>query len=381
MEKERPLVSWLIPTTLYHHQWWKRLIEFLYEDFPPELIECIFLGTQDKGFAAKAREIGEQIIKSLSFTPEIEKRWQNVRFIEQYSGKRFRMGWARNILTKAARGDIIIHRDADTALLKGGFTRFVVKNLLRTRVGFLGVPSLNNGKPFKPKQSLITKRDRRFSTLLLAVTVNGMATATLKSIEEYIGYRNEAIYGWGEHNSLSTKLARAGFLMGYADKDGWWLFTNDSEASISITDARRNPRTFEDRHIACAMINDFYNIKNDDVFWRIQRERYQVYDEKRPERIRRAVRERYPLYAKQQLLSPEKEKFKFKPWECLTHKETEKYLSGGRKKAEIFYQPLITRIKGLGLGQYLFRPSFPRRTSFVVSSIIKETDYEKNLNL
>lgn len=354
-QNQRPLVSWLIPTTLNRHRWWKRLAEFLQEDFPSELIECIFLGTQDRNFAQKAQERGQKIAESLAFEKGAMEKWKNVRFIEEYS-KKFNLCKSRNILTDAARGEVIIHRDADTALVQYGFTKFAIKNLLWGRLGLLGFPSIRNGLHFKPKESLITQKHPRPNNILLASSVNGMATATLRSIELYIGKRNPAISGWGEHTALCTKLARAGLLFGYADNKGYWLVTADEESSITLTDEKRSPHVLEDRRIAAAMLNDFYQIEETDIFWRVQRERYGVYDERRDRRVSKETKRRYPLFAQEQTLPPEKERYNFKPWECLSHPQTEKYITEGQQIAEPFYKPFVKRIKEMGLANYFELP-------------------------
>ncbi len=349
-QKEKPLVSWLIPTTLDRHRWWKRLVEFLEEDFPPDLIECVFLNTQDKGFAKKAKKIGEKIANSFGFEKDISKRWKNVRFIEKYS-KEFNISRSRNILLNEARGDILIYRDADTALIQYEFTKYAVSNLLKGRLGLLGFPSLKNGFHHKPEKEIF-KKNFRLGNLILAPTINGMATVILKEIALYIGGWNTGLPRWGEHTAIGTKLARAGFLLGYADNQGYRISTSDNDSSITLTDEKIDPLVTEERHTGVAMLNDFYRINKTDIFYRIQKDRYRVYDKKRKQNIKTKIQERYSIFAEEQKLPLEKERYDFKPWDCLSHPDTKKYLLTARVIANPFYRPVLKRMNKLGLKNF-----------------------------
>lgn len=349
-QKEKPIVSWLIPTTLNRHRWWKRLVEFLEEDFPPDLIECVFLGTQDKGFAENAKKIGEKIANSLRFEKGVSERWKNVRFIEKYS-KEFNISQSRNILLNEARGDILIYRDADTALIQYGFTKYASSILIKNKLGLLGFPSLKNGFHHKPEKEIL-ENNFRFKNLILAPTVNGMATVMLKEILLYVGGWNTGLPRWGEHTALGTKLARAGFLLGYADNQGYRISTSDNDSFITLTDEKIDPRVIEERHVGIAMLNNFYQTRKTDIFYRIQRDRYKVFDKKRKQNVKTKMQERYPIFIKEQKLPLEKEKYNFKPWDCLSHADTKKYLLTARVITDPFLKPVLKRIKKLGLANH-----------------------------
>lgn len=335
----QPFVSWLIPTTLHRHRWWNRLIEFLEDDFPAEFSECLILSTQDEDFAAQAKSMGEKIASSLGDASDhVAKKWEKVRFLEAYSPG-FNLSQSRNILLNEARGKIMVHRDADTKLIRRNFTRFAVEEIMRSRLGLLSFPSLQNGIHFKPGLDLTTVKDKRFPDILLANTANGMTTVTLKSIELGVGGRNEALALWGEHTALCTKLARAGFLVGYTD-NGYWLTSSDDESVISLTDDQRNPRSLFERQVTIAMLNDFYDVTPQDLFWEAQQSRYKVFDTKRNSDVVKAVKDRYPLFKKQQQIDADLEQFSFKPWDCLSHKQTTEFIAQAYDRATPFFEQI-----------------------------------------
>lgn len=340
---KHPTVSWLIPTTLYRHKWWKRLVEFLEEDFPSEQIECIFLGTQDKHFREEAQRIGERIYQSLRFAPGAAEKWKRVHFIEAYDPT-FNIAASRNMLLDAAKGSIVLYRDADTALIRSGFTAFAVKELLRSRYGMLSFPSLRNGSHFKPKPSLVTVQDPVNPGLRLACSVNGMATTALKSVLKELGGWNSALHAWGEHTALCTKMARAGLLMGYTDR-GYWLGTDTSESDISLTDDRINPRSIVERRKAIALLRAFYDITPRDKFWNISQQDYGVGGHDLQYEV-----DRTPLYqhfSSRQRLNSSLEKYLFKPWECLSHPDTPYYIAEGAAVAYDFYHNYdVHRLQG-----------------------------------
>jgi len=360
-EKPRPLVSWLIPTTFDHHRWWKRLAEFLQEDFPSDLIECIFFCSQYRGFAKKAKVIGERIANSLSFLEGVSDKWQNVKFVENYTDK-FNLPEARTQLKDLATGDILIHRDADVAIIQYGFTKYMIENLIKYKLGLLGLPSLNNGKPFKPRVELEATRFPQYCDITLSSSVNGMAVATLKTIEDYVG-RNPGVPQWGDATTFSLKLARCGFSLAYQNGRGYWLATASEESPISITDENKNAYIKTDRHCAIAMLNDFYKVEKSDIFWKIQQTLYKTKDTKRNQKVKDLIKRRYPIFTQHQRLDPRKEKFHFKPWECLRHPATDEYISNAAKRAAPFYEPVIQRIRRLGLSAYFNLPEkngFPK---------------------
>jgi hypothetical protein len=345
---QQPIVSWLIPTTLLRHRWWKRLIEFLEDDFPPGLSECIILGTQDLNFARKAREIGQTIVDSFALTDaDIQQKWKNVRFIEKYDPT-FNLAICRNILLAEAKGEVVIHRDADTALLRYGLTRHAIKQLAQSRLGLLSFPSLQNGVHFKPGKDLTVRQDLRYPDILLTNTANGMTTVLLRSIEKLVGGRNEALPYWGEHTALCTKLANAGFLCGYTN-DGYWLAANDEESDISLTDDNRNSRALLERRVTIAMLNDFYNIKSHDVFWGAQRKRYKVIDESRDAVVNDLITKRSAQFNTEQRLSQDLHRYAFKPWECLSHQQSSIYIEQAKEIAAPFFQSLEKRLREHGL--------------------------------
>lgn len=338
----RPLVSWLIPTTLYRHRWWNRLIEFLEDDFPPHLTECLILGTQDEDFASKARIIGEQITTSLARTNKnVAEKWQKVTFLESFTPT-FNLSKSRNILLQEAAGDIVIHRDADTRLIRHNFTKFAVEQLLESRFGLLSFPSLHNGLHFKPSTELTIRRDKRYPGFLLTNTANGMTTVLLKSIEQALGGRNESLPLWGEHTALCTKLANAGFLVGYTD-NGYWLASDDGESDISLTDDSRNDQSLFERQVAVAMLNDFYKIISGDVFWEGQRKRYKVFDESRSPRVLDRITNQFELFKTYQELKPDLNHYPFKPWGCLSHELTEWFIDRAPHTADPFFSPIEQR--------------------------------------
>jgi sulfur relay (sulfurtransferase) DsrC/TusE family protein len=337
--KEHPLVSWLIPTTLYRHRWWNRLIEFLEDDFPPQLSECIILSTQDKDFIHHATAIGEKIVESLTHTNNnVPEKWKRVTFLEEFTPD-FNLSKSRNILLEKAAGDIVIHRDADTRLVRHNFTRFAVKQLLRSRFGILSFPSLQNGVHFKPSLELTTKVDDRYPDFLLSNTANGMTTALLRPIEQLMGGRNESLPRWGEHTALCAKLATAGFLIGYTN-DGYWFASDDGESEISLTDDQRNPQSLFERQVVTAMLNDFYHVEPDDIFWTAQRKRYKVFDENRSLDVSRRVSKQFKQFHAQQQLAAGLRLFPFKPWDCLSHGLTTEFLEHAPSVAAPFFNPI-----------------------------------------
>lgn len=343
---EYPLVSWLIPTTLYRHRWWKRLVEFLEDDFPAPLSECIILGTQDKDFIARAKILGEEVVQSLASTDlNILEKWKKVRFLEKYTPE-FNLSRSRNILLDNAKGHIVIHRDADTALIRRNFTRFAVRRLIESKLGILSFPSLQNGVHFKPGHDLVSKTDARFPHITLTNTANGMTTVLLKSIEMLVGGRNEALPFWGEHTALCTKLASAGFAIGYTD-DGYWFASNDDESDISLTDDKRNPRSLFERQVTIAMLNEFYDTQPDDIFWRVQRTRYKVFDDQRTDGVKAMVSNRRQQFNAQQRLPEGLLAFPFKPWNCLSHHLTAKYLERAQTIAAPHFVPIEERWRGI----------------------------------
>jgi hypothetical protein len=331
-----PLVSWLIPTTLYRHPWRERLVEYLTEDFPAEQLECIVVGTQDENFLYEARRIGEQICESLAFIPDITERWSRVRFIEQYNSA-FNIASSRNMLLDAARGDIVIYRDADTALLRPGFTDYAVRQLLRSRYGMLSFPSLLDNKHFKPKQSLITLPDPFAKDLSLACSVNGMATIALKSILDQLGGWNVGLQAWGEHTALCTKMARAGLLMGYTNS-AYWLSTVTGESTMSLTNDALNPHSLAQRQRGVALLQAFYDIKPSDMFWRISQQDYGVTP---LEDTAMSAQPGYSQFAVYQQLNPSLERYNFKPWECLSHPMSSDYIRSGRDISKDFFEPVL----------------------------------------
>jgi len=343
----RPLVSWLIPTTLYHHRWWKRLVEYLEDDFPPQLSECIFLGTQDREFTRLAQGIGQRIVDSLAFRSGVVERWKNVRFIESYSPE-FNICTSRNRLLEEATGDIVIHRDCDTALVQYNFTAFTVKQLLSSRLGMLSYPSLQNGVHFKPTACLPTMPHPDAKGVALAPLVQGMAVATLRSVEHAIGGHNTSLAYWGEYNALGPKLANSGFLMGHTTGK-YWLSSTSDESSISLTDHSRNSEAKIERAVGIAIMNDYYQVTPDDTFWKVQRPLYGVDDTHRSPRVAASSKERYPDFAKEQRLAPNLRRYNFKPWECLSHADAAAYIKQAHERAEPFFAPVEKRVRELGL--------------------------------
>ena len=348
------LVSWCIPTTLYKHRWWKRLAEFLQEDFPAENIECIFLCTQDKGFEEKAVKIGKKVKDSLFFVKGVEKRWQNVRFVEK-SEKHFNLSRSRNILTDLARGDIIIARDADCATIQYGLSKFMVRNLVDYRLGLLSVPSLKNGFHFKPKNEYRQIRHPKYQGVTLTASANGMATASLKSVEKLMGGRNGALDRWGEHTALNTKLSQAGFVQAYADQQGYWLVSSDEESSITLTNEFKDSRVLLNKEIGIGLMNKYYKVKKKDTFWHVQKVYYGVDGGKLSHEAKYEVERRFSKFSKFQNLEDEYRKFDFQPWGCLDDKETIRYLENAWVNANKFYSLVEGNIRKLNLAEYIFK--------------------------
>lgn len=207
--KKPPLVSWLMVTTLTKHRWWKRLGEFLSEDFPPNEIEFIILGAQDIDFSERAYKEGKKIASAYAFLEGAEERWENVVFVDAYQPE-FNLYQSVNRLTSLAKGDILIYRDADCLLLQYRFTKYLVEKLLQNHLGILSVPSISNGHPFKPKKSDIVLENANYSGILLDSTVNGMAIAVLKEIEKVVGGRNENT-PLLQYTNYCAKMAQMGF--------------------------------------------------------------------------------------------------------------------------------------------------------------------------
>ena len=355
-EDNKILGSWCIPTTLYRHRWWKRLAEFLQEDFPAENIECIFLCTQDKGFKKQALKIGKKIKESLFFVKDIEKRWQNVRFVEK-NEKQFNLSRSRNILTDLACGDIIIARDADCATIQYGLSKFMVQNLFNYRPGLLSVPSIRNGFHFKPKNEYRQVRHPKYQGVTLTASANGMATASLKSIEKIMYGRNEALGRWGEHTALNTKLSQAGFVQAYADQRGYWLVSSDEESSITLTDESKDSNVHLNKEIGVGLMNKYYKVKKNDAFWHIQKVYYGVDGSRLSHEGKYEIEKRYSKFSKFQDIEPHHKKFNFQPWECLDHKDTVKYLENAWVNADKFFSPVEDKVKNLDLTEYIFKVS------------------------
>jgi len=351
-EQNSILVTWCIPTTLYKHRWWKRLEEFLEEDFPAENIECIFLNTQDEEFEEKAKKAAKKMVESLSFIKDVKKKFKNVRFIGVKSNT-FNLPKVRNLCLKFAKGDIVINRDADCALIQYGFTKFMVKNLIKYRLGLLSVPSLRNGVHFKPKPEYFTYRHPRYNNLTLTCSANGMATAILKDVLIAVGGFNEALELWGEHISLNVKLARAGFIQAYADNNGYWLVTSDEESQISLTDDKRNSRALINRQLGVYLMNRFYKVTKDDIFYYVQRHFYGVKEEDISEEIKKKGNKLWDKFCRYQALSPEIEMYSFKPWECFHHPKTEEYIANAYDLAKKYYERVEDRVKVLGLKNFI----------------------------
>jgi glycosyltransferase involved in cell wall biosynthesis len=349
---EKPLVSWLIPTTLYHHRWWNRLSEFLQEDFPAGLIECIFLGTQDENFSAEAKKIAECLADTLSFCKGIEQKWNNVRFVEKYSND-FNIAQSRNFLLQEARGDIVMYRDADTRLVKHGFTKESIKHLMLGGLGILGAPSLRSGFHFKPKSSLITTSHPHLPQILLACSVNGMGTTSLKSILEEMGGWNSVLALWGEHTALCTKLSRAGYSLGYMQDQGYWLATDDEEGTTSLTDDTRNPKAIVEKSFGIGLLNRMYTINPSDRFWDIQQSRYGIVPLAIDDMLELRIAQKFEKFQQEQLLAKDKDIFPFKPWDCLSHRESTRYIQHARSRSEHHFVPLRERIRSLGFLKYL----------------------------
>lgn len=344
--QKRPFVTWGVITTIDRHKWWDRVLEYIQDPFPADHIELIILGTQEKKFQEEAEKRLQHIARLFRFSADAQKKIKTIRILEKYHGRNFKLCKARNHILHEAKGEIIIHRDADCRLLQWGFTEYVVRELLRHQVGLLGVPSLRNGFHFKPKEDkpFVVNQDL-YPDLRLIVGVHGMTTVSLVEIERMMQGRNEAM-AWGEHNALSVKMARAGFLLAYAVSKGYWLATDDSESSISITDERRNPKAIEYRELGCRMLNRFYHINEDDIFWKIQQSRYAVNPLQAPSAdVANMIQRKYRLFSQFQTLDAKIQRYDFKPWECLSHKDTEKYIKNAKTIASPFFTPILNKVR------------------------------------
>jgi hypothetical protein len=344
---QRPLVSWLMVTTLTKHRWWKRLSEFLSEKFPPDQVEFIILGAQDADFASQAYEQGKKIASASAFLEGAEQRWENVVFVGAYEPA-FNLYRAQNILTSLARGDVLIYRDADCQLVQYRFTEYIVRNLLRSRLGLVGVPSINDGAPFKPKPTDITRQHPSFPGMLLDTTVSGMAVGVLANVERAIGGRNEHT-PLLQYTNYCAKMARMGLAMAYASERGSWLATATDESSITRTDIVRDPTLVPKKQIAFALLNRFYKVTPDDVFYRIQNERYGISTSEMSSDILAEIESRYDAYAEAQQLDLDLERFPFKPWECLSHTATEDYLAQAREVAAPYAEAATEQARSLGI--------------------------------
>jgi hypothetical protein len=351
-----PVASWLIPTTLYGHRWGRRLEEFLTDDLPAEHGECIFLGRQDPGFAYKAKSIGQKVVDAMTATSSssiaerVTRKWDRVRFIGSYASN-FNVAESRNILLQEAQGDVVFHRDADVALTQYGFTRFALKRLIQSRAGLLSFPSLNNGLPFKPEPNMPTLPDPRpihGEGILLAASANGMAVAMLRSVANDMGGQNIAHARWGVYTALCTKLARAGYLSGYTEP-AYWLSTSDDESSVSLTDGKRNPDSQLQKGVGVAMLSEFYDIKPHDAFQRGYFDRYGVNDQNRSPEVSNELDRRFATFITHQALANGRERYDFKPWECLSHRDTPDYINQAYQHAEPFFAPVEERLRQLDL--------------------------------
>ena len=345
--RPRPLVSWLMVTTFSKHRWWKRLGEFLSERFPPQDIEFLILGMQDIDFGDRAFEEGGKIASAYTFLEGAGARWENVTFVNAYQSE-FNLYKAINVLTQLARGDILVYRDADCMLLQYGFTQYLVENLLRHRLGVLGVPSLSNGRPFKPRASDITMEDPRYPGLLINSTVNGMAVATLRDIEIAVGGRNEHT-PLMQYTHYCAKIAQMGLLMAYAVDRGWWLATAYDAMTGTRTDIERDPSLIEGKQAAFSLMSRFYRVQGADILSRIMRDVYNICLDNVPVRVLETVEHLYPAYERSQSLDPKLKVFDFKPWQCLSHPSTPEYVTGARERASSYYEPVILRARSAGI--------------------------------
>lgn len=352
--KTKPLVSWLIPTTLYGHRWWNRLIEFLEDDFPAEYIECIFLNTQDKGFALKAYKLGSQIAKPYLTSKNAEEKWKRVKFIENYTGD-FNLSKSKNILTSLAESQILINRDCDCKLIQYGLTSYFIQYLLEYELGILGVPSLKDGFHFKPESKLPSLQKKQFNNLLLTPSVNGMATIMLKKILLDAGGWNEALLNWGDHTSLCTKLARMGFLMGYVTKRGYFISTSSAEGSITLTDPDSNPYCSQSKNVGFLLLKNFYTLHKDDIFVKFSRKRY--YDDKLNDpRNKKLFSQQINAFTKFQKIKRGKQIYNFNPLECLSHGKTEEYITNASSISKNYYQDIKAYIKDRRLENIFNKP-------------------------
>ena len=201
------LVSYLIPTTLDRHAWWNRLAEYLTDSFPAGASECVFLGTQDADFDSRAASFAAGVVEALSSLPGVEEKARNVRFLSTPDSE-FNVGRSRNLLLQAARGKIVIYRDADTVLLHDRFTSFAVNQLVESRYGMLGFPSSIDGVHHKPHPTTRTVADPESAYRRITSNVGGMTTAALKSALLAVGGWNVEAKKWGEHLSICNKLSQ-----------------------------------------------------------------------------------------------------------------------------------------------------------------------------
>ncbi|MDO8945657.1 MAG: TIR domain-containing protein [Desulfocapsaceae bacterium] len=344
---KNPLVSWIMVTSLTKHRWWKRLGEFLSENFPPDQIEFIILGAQDQDFSDIAYMEGKKIASAYAFLEGSEERWENVVFIDAHM-KEFNLCKAINIASSLARGDILIFRDADCMILQYHFTKYLVTNLLKNKLGILSIPSIKNGQPFKPKDSDIVIKDKRYNGILLDSTVNGMSVATLKEIEKVVGGRNEHS-PLLQYTNYCAKMAQLGFLMGYAVDNGFWLATADGESTITLTDINRDPSLIARKQISFSLINRFYDIKHDDIFYKIIKDRYKISLQEMDNESISKANVLYKNYAISQNIEPSLKKYDFKPWECLSHHKTEEYILESKNVAKKFFDPVIEKAKSFNI--------------------------------
>jgi len=362
MRDPETVVSWLVPTTLFRHNWIGRLLEFLWDDFPAPLSELIILGTQDADFVRQAQRIGYRVASSVAATnPHIMAKWPQVRFIERAEEvEGFNVAHSRRILEEAAAGDVIIHLDADVAIIGGrNFSRYAVAKLMQSRLGLLSFPSLNNGYHHKPEPNLPVMPDPRpgiGQDILLAASANGMAVAMLRAIANAMGGQNRAHQRWGVYSAFCTKLAQAGLLSGYAMPGGHWLATSDGESSISLTDSSRNPNSKHEKQVGVAMLRDFYNLELGPPrhpFLQGYHERYGVDDSLRSQEVATEAMRRAETFARHQSLPLGMEVYPFRPWECLHHPKTPDLLTTAYARAEAYFAPLEERLRRLGLHDLL----------------------------
>lgn len=137
--------------------------------------------------------------------------------------------------------------------------------------------------------------------------------------------------------------------MGYAMDRGFWLATADGESSITRTDIKKDPTLIKQKQISFSMLNKFYDIQENDIFSKVIMERYNISLQEMGQQSKDAANKLYSDYAKSQNIEPKLKRYNFKPWECLSLKGTEQYVSEAKNIAKPFFDPVIHKAKSLNV--------------------------------